>query len=71
MASHGGLRRARGYEPGHIRRCAMTISALLLRHRFYNLQPRESLKYGTEAFVADPDGYTWALLSPPKVAARR
>ena len=49
----------------------MTISALLLRHRFYNLQPRESLKYGTEAFVADPDGYTWALLSPPKVAARR
>jgi hypothetical protein len=26
---------------------AMTISALLLRHRFYNLQPRESLKYAT------------------------
>lgn len=26
---------------------AMTISALLLRHRFYNLKPREGLKYGT------------------------
>ena len=22
--------------------------------------------WGTEAFVADPDGYTWALVSPPK-----
>jgi catechol 2,3-dioxygenase-like lactoylglutathione lyase family enzyme len=33
-------------------------------------EPRK-YDFGTEAFVADPDGYTWALVSPPKVAARR
>ena len=27
--------------------------------------------FGTEAFVADPDGYAWALVSPPKVNAGR
>jgi catechol 2,3-dioxygenase-like lactoylglutathione lyase family enzyme len=29
---------------------------------------QESRKYdwGTEAFIADPDGYTWAFVSPPK-----
>jgi catechol 2,3-dioxygenase-like lactoylglutathione lyase family enzyme len=29
---------------------------------------QEPRKYGwgTEAFVADPDGYVWALISPPK-----
>jgi catechol 2,3-dioxygenase-like lactoylglutathione lyase family enzyme len=33
-------------------------------------EPRK-YDFGTEAFVTDPDGYTWALVSPPKVAARR
>lgn len=30
--------------------------------------PQEPRKYdwGTEAFVADPDGYVWALVSPPQ-----
>jgi len=29
---------------------------------------REPRRYdwGTEAFIADPDGYTWAFVSPPK-----
>lgn len=33
-------------------------------------EPRK-YDFGTEAFVADPDGYTWALVSPPRVAASR
>jgi hypothetical protein len=33
-------------------------------------EPRE-YDFGTEAFIADPDGYTWALVSPPKVASGR
>jgi catechol 2,3-dioxygenase-like lactoylglutathione lyase family enzyme len=28
-------------------------------------EPRE-YSWGMEAFVADPDGYVWALVSPPK-----
>lgn len=33
-------------------------------------EPRK-YDFGTEAFIADPDGYTWALVSPPKVASDR
>jgi hypothetical protein len=33
-------------------------------------EPRE-YDFGTEAFIADPDGYTWAFVSPPKVASGR
>jgi uncharacterized glyoxalase superfamily protein PhnB len=28
-------------------------------------EPRK-YDWGTEAFIADPDGYTWAFVSPPK-----
>ena len=28
-------------------------------------EPRK-YDWGTEAFVADPDGYTWAFVSPPR-----
>ena len=28
-------------------------------------EPRK-YDFGTEAFIADPDGYTWAFISPPK-----
>jgi catechol 2,3-dioxygenase-like lactoylglutathione lyase family enzyme len=28
-------------------------------------EPRK-YSWGTEAFIADPDGYVWALVSPPK-----
>jgi catechol 2,3-dioxygenase-like lactoylglutathione lyase family enzyme len=31
-------------------------------------EPRK-YDFGTEAFVADPDGYTWALVSPPQANA--
>jgi catechol 2,3-dioxygenase-like lactoylglutathione lyase family enzyme len=31
-------------------------------------EPRK-YDFGTEAFIADPDGYTWAFVSPPKVAS--
>lgn len=33
-------------------------------------EPRKH-DFGTEAFIADPDGYTWAFVSPPKVASDR
>src|SRR5271166_1131084 len=33
-------------------------------------EPRK-YDFGTEAFIADPDGYTWAFVSPPKVASSR
>jgi catechol 2,3-dioxygenase-like lactoylglutathione lyase family enzyme len=33
-------------------------------------EPRK-YDFGTEAFIADPDGYTWAFVSPPKVASNR
>ena len=35
------------------------------------VQEPRNYDFGTEAFVADPDGYTWALVSPPKVASGR
>jgi catechol 2,3-dioxygenase-like lactoylglutathione lyase family enzyme len=33
-------------------------------------EPRK-YDFGTEAFIADPDGYTWAFVSPPKAASSR
>jgi len=30
------------------------------------IQEPRKYNWGTEAFIADPDGYTWALVSPPK-----
>jgi lactoylglutathione lyase len=30
------------------------------------IQEPRTYNWGTEAFIADPDGYTWALVSPPK-----
>jgi uncharacterized glyoxalase superfamily protein PhnB len=31
-------------------------------------EPRK-YDFATEAFIADPDGYAWAFVSPPKVAS--
>ena len=33
------------------------------------VQEPKKYDFGTEAFIADPDGYTWAFVSPPKVAS--
>jgi uncharacterized glyoxalase superfamily protein PhnB len=33
-------------------------------------EPRK-YDFGTEAFIADPDGYIWAFVSPPKVTSDR
>lgn len=30
------------------------------------IQEPRVYNWGTEAFIADPDGYTWALVSPPE-----
>jgi catechol 2,3-dioxygenase-like lactoylglutathione lyase family enzyme len=30
------------------------------------IQEPRTYNWGREAFIADPDGYTWALVSPPK-----
>jgi catechol 2,3-dioxygenase-like lactoylglutathione lyase family enzyme len=30
------------------------------------IQEPRKYNWGTEAFIADPDGYTWAFVSPPK-----
>jgi catechol 2,3-dioxygenase-like lactoylglutathione lyase family enzyme len=34
--------------------------------RYRIAQEPRKYGWGTEAFVADPDGYVWALVSPPK-----
>ena len=33
-------------------------------------EPRK-YDFGTEAFISDPDGYTWAFVSPPKNESQR
>jgi catechol 2,3-dioxygenase-like lactoylglutathione lyase family enzyme len=33
------------------------------------VQEPKKYDFGTEAFIADPDGYTWAFVSPPKIAS--
>jgi hypothetical protein len=38
-------------------------------HNWYSVY--NELKTITEAFIADPDGYTWAFVSPPKIASDR
>ena len=35
------------------------------------VQEPKKYDFGTEAFIADPDGYTWAFVSPPKIASDR
>ncbi len=30
------------------------------------VQEPKKYGWGTEAFIADPDGYIWAFVSPPK-----
>jgi len=35
------------------------------------VQEPKKYDFGTEAFIADPDGYTWAFVSPPKVVSGR
>jgi len=35
------------------------------------VQEQRKYDFGTEAFIAYPDGYTWAFVSPPKVASSR
>ena len=33
------------------------------------IQEPRKYDFGTEAFIADPDGYTWAFVSPPESAS--
>jgi lactoylglutathione lyase len=35
------------------------------------VQEPKKYDFGTEAFIADPDGYTWAFVTPPKIASDR
>ncbi len=42
-----------------------TVEALRAAGETVVQEPR-SYNFGVEAFVADPDGYTWALISPPE-----
>jgi uncharacterized glyoxalase superfamily protein PhnB len=35
------------------------------------VQEPKKYDFGTEAFIADPDGYTWAFVSPPKIVSDR
>src|SRR6202008_4884915 len=53
---------------------AMTICALLLRHRFYSLKPSESLKYATLGFLfvnISVGGVLTQFASPPVVIVAR
>jgi catechol 2,3-dioxygenase-like lactoylglutathione lyase family enzyme len=36
------------------------------RAGYHIVQEPRKYDWGTEAFIADPDGYTWAFVSPPK-----
>jgi catechol 2,3-dioxygenase-like lactoylglutathione lyase family enzyme len=48
------------------------IAAIVDRARqagYRIVQEPRKYDWGTEAFIADPDGYTWALVSPPKQSA--
>jgi uncharacterized glyoxalase superfamily protein PhnB len=47
----------------------MDVAQMLERARkagYRIAQEPRKYRWGTEAFVADPDGYVWALVSPPK-----
>jgi uncharacterized glyoxalase superfamily protein PhnB len=35
------------------------------------VQEPKKYDFGTEAFIADPDGCTWAFVSPPKIVSDR
>jgi len=48
---------------------AMVEKARKARYRIVQ-EPRK-YDFGTEAFISDPDGYTWAFVSPPKSASQR
>jgi hypothetical protein len=57
----------------HHRPAAMTICALLLRHRFYSLKPSESLKYATLGLLfvnISVGGILTQFASPPVVTSR-
>jgi hypothetical protein len=61
---------ATGKNPG----AAMTICALLLRHRFYSLKPSESLKYATLGLLfvnISVGGVLTQFASPPVVIVAR
>ena len=45
---------------------AATIVEKARKAGYRIVQEPRTYNWGTEAFIADPDGYTWALVSPPK-----
>jgi uncharacterized glyoxalase superfamily protein PhnB len=58
VSSFGGERRRRNREKA--------------RQAGYQIvQEPKKYDFGTEAFIADPDGCTWAFVSPPKIASDR
>ena len=40
------------------------LAARLKAHGYTIVQEPQQHSFGTEAFVADPDGYVWALVGP-------
>ena len=45
---------------------AATVVEMARQAGYRITQEPRKYNWGTEAFIADPDGYTWALVSPPK-----
>jgi hypothetical protein len=57
------LRAGRGSPSfGNVPRSVQDAVARLARAGYKIVAPAKDYSYGTEAFVADPDGYVWALI---------
>jgi lactoylglutathione lyase len=61
-----GERQGLGMYPHFTVNDAATVVERARQAGYRIVQEPRRYDWGTEAFVADPDGYTWALVSPPK-----
>jgi lactoylglutathione lyase len=61
-----GERQGLGMYPHFSVNDAATVVERAREAGYRIIQEPRKYNWGTEAFIADPDGYTWALVSPPR-----
>jgi lactoylglutathione lyase len=61
-----GERQGLGMYPHFSINHAATVVERAREAGYRIVQEPRKYNWGTEAFIADPDGYTWAFVSPPK-----
>jgi lactoylglutathione lyase len=61
-----GERQGLGMYPHFSVNDAATVVERAREAGYRIIQEPRKYNWGTEAFIADPDGYTWAFVSPPK-----